>query len=154
MADLEQFVLYCRDETELVSRLIVFLEQERDALVSGKVLALEAIADDKNRALEQLSEKSATRTRWLASLGLDGLAAVRAWIADKPAACDAWMVLEAALKKAMAINAFNGQRISQGLDSSAQALAVLRSAAASSMAYGPDGSQGDLPLGGRHLGSA
>jgi flagellar biosynthesis protein FlgN len=154
MTDLEQFVLLCRDETELVSRLIVFLEQERDALVGGKVLSLESLADEKSRTLDLLSEKSAARTRWLSSLGIDGLESLRAWLADKAVACDAWMVLETALKKAMAINEFNGRQINQGLTNSAQALAVLRSAAASSMAYGPDGSQGDLPIGGRHLGSA
>lgn len=154
MADLEQFVTLCRDETELVSRLIVFLEQERDALVTGKVLALEGIADEKNRALAQLSEQSARRTQWLLSIGLDGVEPVRHWLADKPQACDAWVGLETAIKKAMAINEFNGRQISAGLDNSTRALTVLRAAAASSMAYGRDGSQEDLPIGGRHLGSA
>lgn len=154
MADIKQFVVLCRDETEVVSRLIAFLEQERDALVGGRVLELEALADEKNRALELLAEKSAERTRWLVALGLGGLEPLRAWLADKPAACDAWVQLESALQKAMAINEFNGRQISQGLANSTSALTVLRAAAASSMAYGPDGSQGDLPIGGRHLGSA
>lgn len=154
MADHTLFAKLCRDETEQVSRLLAFLEQEQQALVGGEVLRLESLADAKNLALEQLAAISRERQQWLQAQGLTSLEAVRAWLADKPALCEIWMRLEDTLQRAMVLNEFNGQQINRGLQHSREALTVLRAAAASMMSYGPDGSQADVPIGGRHLGSA
>jgi flagella synthesis protein FlgN len=54
----------------------------------------------------------------------------------------------------LVLNQFNGRYIDQGLQSSQKALSVLKAAAASSMGYGRDGSQGQISFGGRHFGSA
>jgi flagella synthesis protein FlgN len=147
-------VTLCRDETELVSRLIAFLEQEQLALVNGEVLKLESLAQAKSQALELLSAKGQERQQMAQTMGLFCVTDVRAWAANKPEACDAWVLLEDTLQKALVLNQFNGRYINQGLKSTEKALAVLKSAAASSMGYGRDGSQGQLPVGGRHLGSA
>lgn len=154
MTDIELFVELCRDEISLVSRLIVFLEQEQSALVGGEVLKLEPLADEKSRALESLSEKGRERQLLLKKLGLTGVTDVRAWIADKPEACSAWVELEDTLQKALVLNQFNGRVINQGLQNAEQALNVLKTAAASTLGYGRDGSQAEIPIGGRHLGSA
>ena len=137
-----------------MSRLIAFLEQEQQALVRGEVLQLENLADDKSRALESLSEKGRERQQLTQRLGLFDQAAVRAWIADKPEACAAWMRLEDTLQKALVLNQFNGRFINQGLQNAQQALTVLKVAVASTLGYGRDGSQAAVPIGGRHLGSA
>jgi flagella synthesis protein FlgN len=154
MADIKVFAELCRDETEKVSRLIAFLEQERQALIAGEVLRLEALADGKNMALDILAEASRARQLWLQERGVTDMASVRIWLQDKPEACDAWFKLEAELKRAMAINEFNGVQINHGLHRTREALGVLKAAAASMMAYGPDGAQAEVPIGGRHLGSA
>lgn len=154
MSDIELFVELCRDEVGLVSRLIAFLEQEKTALVNGEVMKLEPLADEKTRALEALSEKGAERQLLLKRLGLTGVTEVRSWIADKPAACDAWICLEDTLQKALVLNQFNGQVINNGLQNAEQALNVLKTAAGASLGYGRDGSQPSVPIGGRHLGSA
>ena len=154
MTDIELFVELCRDEISLVSRLIAFLEQEQSALVGGEVLKLEPLADEKSRALEALSEKGRERQLLLKKLGITGVTAVRAWISDKPEACAAWVELEDTLQKALVLNQFNGRVINQGLQNAEQALNVLKTAAASTLGYGRDGSQAEIPIGGRHLGSA
>jgi flagella synthesis protein FlgN len=154
MSDIQLFVELCRDEVSLVSRLIAFLEQEKTALINGEVLKLEPLADEKSRALEALSGKGAERQALLARLGLTGVTEVRAWAADKPDACDAWVTLEDTLQKALVLNQFNGQVINNGLQNAEQALNVLKTAAASTLSYGRDGSPPVIPIGGRHLGSA
>ena len=151
MAD---FISMCREETEQVSRLVFLLEQEQAALVLGEVLRLECLADEKNRILEQLDALSKLRADLLERQGLKDRQDLLAWLADKPEACTIWMVLEDALKKAMTLNTFNGQQIVRGLVQTQQALGVLRTAAASMLSYGRDGSQAEVPLAGRHLGSA
>lgn len=154
MSEIQQFVTLCRDELEWVSRLIAFLEQEKSALVNGEVLKLEPLATEKSRALEALSEKGAERQQLLNQLGLFSVTDVRQWIADKPEACDIWMQLEDTLQKALLLNQFNGLVINQGLQNAEQALNVLKTAAASTLGYGRDGSTAAVQMGGRHLGSA
>jgi flagella synthesis protein FlgN len=154
MSDVEQFVELCRDETDLVSRLIAFLEQEQQALVRGDILQLEPLADEKGSALQALSERGRERQALLLQLGIASVAEVRVWVADKPEACDAWVKLEDTLQKALVLNQFNGSVIDTGLKNSQQALSVLKTAAASTLGYGRDGSQAAVPMGGRHLGSA
>lgn len=154
MTEIERFVALCRDETEVVARLVALLEQERQILIAGEVLKLEALADEKNSVLALLAEKGSERQALLAARGIDGSGPVRAWLADKPAACKVWVALEDLLQKALTLNQVNGRYIAQGLQRTEQALSALKAAAGATMAYGPDGSQDGLPLGGRHLGSA
>ncbi|TDR81459.1 flagella synthesis protein FlgN [Paludibacterium purpuratum] len=154
MADIELFAKLCRDETEQVSRLIAFLEQEQQALIAGEALRLEALADEKGRALEALALVSRERQLWLRAQGVTDRESVLTWLKDKPQACEAWFLLESSLGRAMALNEFNGKQINLGLHRTHEALGVLKSAAASMMSYGPDGAQAEVPIGGRHLGSA
>jgi len=154
MSDVEQFVQLCRDEADLVARLIAFLEQEQGALVSGNILQLEPLADEKEAALRALTVKGQERQALLLRLEISDVAGVRSWVRDKPDACDAWVQLEDTLQKALVLNQFNGRVIDQGVKNSQQALNVLKTAAASTLGYGRDGSQAAVPMGGRHLGSA
>jgi len=154
MTETEQFIARCREETETVSRLLVLLEKEQRALVTGDILQLEPISDEKVRVLKDLSDKGRARQTMTDSLGLASLDGVRKWLSDKPEACAVWLALEDAMRKAQVLNQFNGQRIDEGLDNTRRALKALKAAASSVMGYGRDGSQGALPVGGRHLGSA
>jgi flagella synthesis protein FlgN len=146
--EVAQFAELCRDETALVSRLIVFLEQEQQLLVTRALLGL------KDQALDLLSIKGRERQLLAHKLGLKSVADVRAWVSDKAEPRSAWVQLEDTLQKALVLNQFNGRYIDQGLQSSQKALSVLKAAAASSMGYGRDGSQGQISFGGRHFGSA
>ena len=154
MTEIELFVERCRDETEMVSRLIVLLEQEQGALVAGDIMQLEPLADSKTLVLEALAEKGKARQLLTRQLGLSGLTEVRAWVADKQEARQAWVMLEDTMQKAQVLNQFNGRYIDQGLETTQRALKALKAAAAATMGYGRDGSQAPLPVGGRHLGSA
>jgi len=154
MTETELFIERCREETETVSRLVALLEKEQGVLVTGDIMKLETLADEKLRVLDVLNEKGRARQALTDRLGLASVAEVRRWVADKPQACRAWVMLEDAMRKAQALNQFNGRCIDQGLDNTRNALRALRSAASSMMGYGRDGSQDELPVGGRHLGSA
>ncbi|WP_252346085.1 flagellar export chaperone FlgN [Paludibacterium sp. B53371] len=127
---------------------------EQQALLAGEVLKLEQLADDKSRALDQLAQLSQQRQQWMQTQGLTSPQAVHEWLTSRPALCDAWFQLEGAIKRAVVLNEFNGQQINQGLHRAREGLNVLKSAAASMMSYGPDGAQAQVPIGGRHLGSA
>ncbi|MBV8047309.1 MAG: flagellar protein FlgN, partial [Paludibacterium sp.] len=110
--------------------------------------------DEKGLALEALSQVSRVRQAWLAERGVSDRASAQRWLQDKPAACDAWFQLENAIQRAVTLNEFNGRHINHGLHRAREALGVLKAAASSMMAYGPDGAQAEVPIGGRHLGSA
>jgi len=138
----------------MVSRLLALLEKEQGALVSGDVMRLEPIAEEKLGVLRDLNETGRARQSLTEQLGLRSVGAVRKWAADKPEACTAWIVLEDSMRRAQILNQHNGRRIQEGLDSTQRALKALKAAASSVMGYGRDGSQGALPVGGRHLGSA
>lgn len=84
MSAVEQFVSYCRDEIEIVARLVDLLEQEQKLLIRGESLQLEPLADRKSEVLDQLAAQSAQRGRLMESLGVQDKDTLYIWLADKP----------------------------------------------------------------------
>ncbi|OQS30486.1 flagella synthesis protein FlgN [Chromobacterium violaceum] len=154
MSAVEQFVSYCRDEIEIVARLVDLLEQEQKLLIRGESLQLEPLADHKSEVLDQLAAQSAQRGRLMESLGVQDKDTLYIWLADKPSACKEWTRLEDAVNRAQSINQLNAAFVDERLAQVESSLDVLRTAAASTLGYGPDGQPPELVSGRRLLGSA
>ncbi|MEO9384491.1 flagella synthesis protein FlgN [Chromobacterium phragmitis] len=154
MSAVEQFVGHCRDECELVARLVVLLEQEQGLLIQGESQQLEPLADSKSEVLDQLAAQSALRGALMKSLGVQDKDTLYIWLADKPSACEAWTRLEDAINRAQSVNQLNAAFVSERLALVEGSLDVLRSAAASTLGYGRDGQTPEPVTGRRLLGSA
>ncbi|GGY02187.1 flagella synthesis protein FlgN [Paludibacterium paludis] len=154
MTDSQRFAELCRDEAESLSRLVALLDEEFAVLEKGEMRRVEAIAAEKAAALETIEERGRARAQWMLDKGIHSVEGVAAWLPDKPEADAAWRALEDALEEAKARNARNGAIIERGLERTGEALVFLRSCAASTLGYGKDGTTPDIPVGGRHLGSA
>jgi len=154
MGDKSAFIHLCRQESDLVCRLIALLDEERGALVTRNFTRLEALAEAKTQQLQLLTEKNRERQALLHTLGVTSVEATRQWVSDDAEASQVWVLLEDTLHKALVLNEFNGAQINAGLEFCQQGLSVLRTAAAAMMSYGPDGTQPDVELAGRKLGSA
>ncbi|AXK38323.1 flagella synthesis protein FlgN [Crenobacter cavernae] len=150
----ERFAELCREEIAALATLLATLEAEQRALVGREVSALEALAEQKAEQLRALEEPSRERAAVMRSAGLVDAASLNAWLADKPEALSAWEALEVTLARTRSVNQVNGRLMGDRLERVEEALAVLKSAAAATMGYERDGSQGQVMSGGRHLGSA
>ncbi|UTH75059.1 flagella synthesis protein FlgN [Chromobacterium sp. IIBBL 290-4] len=154
MPVVEEFSSLCRAESELVSRLIALLEQEQQFLIQGDDLKLAPLADSKSEVLDLLAAQSAKRGELMRSFGVQDRDTLYIWLADKPAACEAWMQLEDQVSRAQSINLLNGQFVHQKLERVEESLTVLREAASATLGYGRDGERPELVTGRRFLGSA
>jgi flagella synthesis protein FlgN len=154
MSDVETLEQACREEAAGLSRLLVLLQEEQTLLIAGRLDGLEALAQQKALVLEALAVSGRTRADCLRDAGIVDRAGLMARLADHPAAITAWLELETQLVQAQAVNRLNGGFIDDRLKNTELALTTLTSAAASTLAYGRDGSRPAVPVGGRHLGSA
>nr|WP_176426121.1 flagellar protein FlgN [Chromobacterium sp. ASV5] len=154
MTTVEEFTQLCRDESDLVSRLVALLEEERDLLLDNQDLRLESVAQSKSQVLDSLARQAALRGQLMRRIGIQDQDSVYIWLADKPEACAAWVQLEDGLGRAQSVNQLNGAVIDQRLAQVEESLNVLRTAASATLGYGRDGQQPDVAAGGRFLGSA
>ncbi|MBW7566401.1 flagellar export chaperone FlgN [Chromobacterium subtsugae] len=154
MSVIDEFAQLCRDEADLVSRLVVLLEQEQALLIQGEEHKLEALADNKSAVLDELARQSSVRGRLMTTLGVQDRDTLYIWLADKPPACEAWTSLEDAVNRAQSINQLNGSFVSERLAMVEESLLVLRTAAASTLGYDRGGNQPEVVTGRRLLGSA
>ncbi|KZE30042.1 flagella synthesis protein FlgN [Crenobacter luteus] len=150
----EHFAALCREEAGLLAALSQTLEDEQRALLGRDAQALLALSERKAAQLAALAAPSRARADAMRAAGLGDAARLHAWLAERPDALAAWEALELALARARALNAHNGGLLGQRLDQVEEALTVLKSAAAATVSYHRDGSQGAVLSGGRHLGSA
>ncbi|WP_293761164.1 flagellar protein FlgN [uncultured Aquitalea sp.] len=150
----QQFVLLCQQEADHVSLLVQVLQQEQQAMINGSTELLEPLADSKSRLLDELAGQSQQRGLLMKELGLSDSDTVYIWLADKPAARDAWVALEDGVHRAQSINELNGRYIADRLSHVEDALCVLRQAASATLSYGKDGVQPAGISGQRFLGSA
>lgn len=148
------FTELCQSETALLKQLAALMQQEQAVLVRNEAPALEPLAEEKARLLEQLAVQARRRAGLMLEAGLTDADSVHGWLADKATACAAWGELDTALKQVQAINRLNGQLVERHLALTEETLEVLRQAAISTLGYGKDGSLPALSGGGRHFGSA
>ncbi len=154
MTDNQRFTELCRDEAESLSRLSVLLEQEFAILDGEDMPAVESVALEKAVVLQEVQEKSLVRAEWMKAQSIYSADSVAAWLAGRDEAAAAWAELDAALSRAHALNERNGAIINRRLERTSDALAFLKSCASATLGYGKDGTTPDVPVGGRHLGSA
>ncbi len=154
MPQADTFIALCHSETTLLKELAALMQREQAVLIRNDVAALEPLAAEKTRLLEQLAAQARERAGLMQEAGLTDAERVHAWLADKAAAREAWGELDSALKQVQAINRLNGQLVDRHLAQTEETLEVLRQAAISTLGYGKDGSLPTLSGGGRHLGSA
>ncbi|WP_434630133.1 flagella synthesis protein FlgN [Chromobacterium sp. CV08] len=154
MSVIDEFVSFCRDEAELVSRLVALLEEEQKLLIHGEEHKLESLSDSKSQVLDELARQSAARGSLMGSLGVLDRDTLYIWLADKPSACEAWTDLEDAVNRAQSINQLNGSFVNEKLAKVEESLGVLRAAAAATLGYDRGGNQREAVTGRRLLGSA
>ena len=154
MSVIDEFAQLCRDEADLVSRLVVLLEQEQALLIQGEEYKLEALADSKSAVLDELAQQSSCRGKLMGSLGVQDRDTLYIWLADKPRACEAWTALEDAVNRAQSINHLNGSFVNARLALVEKSLLVLRTAAAATLGYDRGGNKPEVVTGRRLLGSA
>ncbi len=133
--------------------LISLLEQEQRLLISGTAHKLEAIAQKKAQALQELDSLGQQRGDHMRVLGIVSLAAWRKWLADKPLLA-AWLGLEVLVEKAKLINEINGKLIAIHMEQVDASLEVLFTSDQSTFAYRRDGAARSAVTGGRRIGSA
>lgn len=151
MIDTASFITLCRAQTTVVTELITVLKDERDALIQSKTTALPVLSERKSKLLNLISQLEHERQ----TLGLHSLTTMRAWLTHQPKeACQGWLALEDALKRAAALNHINGCLIERGLQSTQHALTLLKSAVTATLGYSQDGKQPDLIGTSRLLGLA
>ncbi|POA99594.1 hypothetical protein C2134_05820 [Chromobacterium sinusclupearum] len=154
MSVIDEFTELCRAEIALMSRLLALLEQEQSLLVHRLEHQLDALADEKSEVLDELAQQSALRGKLLAGQGVQDKDTLYIWLADKPAACEAWVQLEDVVGRAQGVNQLNAGFVSERLQEVEGALTALRAAAASTLGYDRDGNRPDVVTGRRLLGSA
>ncbi|WP_028535831.1 flagella synthesis protein FlgN [Paludibacterium yongneupense] len=154
MSDIDTLEQACREETAGLSRLLALLQEEQTLLIAGRLDGLETLAQQKKGVLAELEPLGRLRAEWLQRAGVDNRPSLLLLLADHPAAAAAWLELESVLGQAQAVNRLNGGFIDDRLKNTELALTTLTTAAASTLAYGRDGSRPTVPVGGRHLGSA
>lgn len=144
-------------ETELVSRFILILKQEQEALKSGKSDPLAEINGKKINLVDQLNQLGANRSQLT---GLPGLtsdqASMTTWLAQHPQekkSATLWQVLIDLAREAKELHELNGQLISIHLKQTSDALAVLTQHQQEHTLYGSNG-QSSLFTGSRIVDSA
>lgn len=148
------------DIASLVARELSFLKQftallanEQDALVKGDIDGLPALAERKNRLIEELSGLAGERERALRALSLPaGREGMDAWA--KTGGGKDWNALLTLAREARGLNDINGKLVSERLRHNQKALQVLTAASERAALYGPDGQPRVGSGGGRTLGSA
>lgn len=130
-------------EADLVSRFILLLEREQDALKAAKPESLEEINQEKLALVEQLNAIGVERSK-LADL--NGTASdqskMKAWLEQHPQEKDSaslWIKLLKLAQEAKALHELNGKLISQHLQHTADAIAVLTQHRQEHSLYGSDG---------------
>jgi flagella synthesis protein FlgN len=154
MPQADTFTALCHSETTLLKELAELMQREQVVLVRNEVAALEPLAEEKARLLEQLAGQARQRAALMRQADLIDADRVHGWLADKAAARVAWGELDRALRQVQAINRLNGELVERHLTLTEETLEVLRQAAISTLGYGKDGALPSLSSGGRHLGSA
>lgn len=144
-------------ETELVSRFILILKQEQEALKSGKPEALAEINGEKINLVDQLNQLGANRSQLT---GLPGApsdqTSMTAWLAQHPQekkSAALWHALIDLAREAKELHELNGQLIGIHLKQTSAALAVLTQRQQEHTLYGSNG-QSSLFTGSRIVDSA
>lgn len=130
-------------ETELVSRFILLLKKEQDALKSGKPDVLAEINQEKLALVDQLNQIGIERSQ---IADLSGTASdrekMKAWLGQHPQekkSAVQWITLLNLAQEAKALHQMNGKLISLHLQQTADAITVLTQQRQSHALYGSDG---------------
>ncbi len=131
-------------EREAAREFVEVLKREQHALQQADISLLPALAAEKARRAQHLSELSDARNRWLTMRGYpEGRSGMEHALQYVPAAADAWSDLLRLAETADQLNKINGALIGQRLRYVQQRLAVLQSPPMSSVSatglYGSNG---------------
>ena len=116
-------------EIELISRFVLLLEQEQEALKKGQPTALPEIANEKSQLIDQLNRAEDQRNRALgAPYSSQGKAGMSAWLAanGENAKCSAlWNKLLESAQQARHMHQLNAQLLALHINKTNEALAIL-----------------------------
>lgn len=138
-------------ETEATERLVAMLKQEQEHLINADIERLTALAEEKSKAVSQLSELATLRHRRLAEAGLpaneEGMQHWITRLAPNAPALAAWSRLLELMSSAKELNRTNGVLINSHLARNQTALNVLQRSAQGGEFYGPNGQASVKPAG-------
>ncbi len=123
---------------------ISLLQEEQEALQSGKIDSLEVVAEKKTESLTRLAPYSMHRNRILTDAGYaSDRIGIDAWLEARPgdeAVRTVWRQLQDHAQQARELNRINGELIQMRVQQNNQILDVLLSASQPrGSLYGPDG---------------
>lgn len=143
-----------QSETELYTFLVNILTEEQSVLTTRDARKIESLAAQKMAILEGIDKLAQSRAEVMRELGLADRAALVNWLADKPEWRDAWCLLETTVTRAQTLNHINGLLVAEHLSYVDEAIDLLMSSQASTLAYRRDGGTRSVLGGGRNLGEA
>ena len=130
-------------EREAAREFVEVLKREQHALQQADISLLPALAAEKARRAQHLSELSDARNRWLTMReNPESRSGMEHALQDLPAAADAWSDLLRLAETADQLNKINGALIGQRLRYVQQRLEVLQSPMSSAFATALYGSNG------------
>lgn len=158
MTVLKDFQAALEGELAALAGFLDLLREEQQALVTGKVDGLEALAQAKLKMADRLNSLTTQREQRLVAIGLaPGRNGMGALLAAHPESKDLqarWSAILASAAEAKNLNEINGKLIADRLGNNQQALSILTAAThRASTVYGRDG-QTQVSAPGRVLGSA
>lgn len=138
-------------EIDATERLIAMLKQEQEHLINADIERLTALAEEKSKAVSQLSELATMRHRSLAEAGLpaneEGMQHWMKRLASSAPAVGSWSRLLELMSSAKELNRSNGVLINSHLARNQSALNVLQRGAQGGEFYGPNGQASVKPAG-------
>ena len=141
------FMNELKDEKAIFQAFIEILKNEENALVEGKIEAIDFLASDKSRLIEELIQFDEHRTDYLKKQGLTlEKKSIDTWLiglieqhSDLLEVKNLWNELLDLAKLAQQLNRSNGLMISTQLQHNQRAFAALHCAAGNVSLYGPKG---------------
>ena len=141
------FMNELKDEKGIFQAFIEILRKEENALVEGKIEAIDFLASDKSRLIEELILFDENRTDYLKKQGLNlEKKSIDAWLvgqieqhSDLLEVKNLWNELLDLAKLAQQLNHSNGLMISTQLQHNQRTFAALHCAAGNVSLYGPKG---------------
>ena len=140
------FTAVLETEKSTLGEFIEILQKEEDALVQGKIEAIDYLSSNKSRLIEKLIQIDGHRNEYLQNQGLTlekSSSSISNWLekqhSNQPGIKTLWNELLALAKIAKKINHSNGLIISTHLQHNQRAFAALHCAAGNVSLYGPKG---------------
>jgi flagella synthesis protein FlgN len=142
-AELSGFLETVSRETDFVERFVGLLEQEKTLLAEGRIEALTATVEEKEKLAAELNGLTQQRGRYLLDHGFtpdrQGMASWSARHPGQKEAIAAWERTLSLSARAKELNRLNGQLIQLHMQHTDRALEILLRKEGRLDLYGPDG---------------